>query len=66
MEQKNTLVCIGFTGIKECYLNISKEEAIKRYCETNKIVFESIDSFNEPIFQMEFSDSFGAYSVWEL
>jgi hypothetical protein len=30
-ETSNTLVVIGYTGIKRAYLNISEEDALNRY-----------------------------------
>lgn len=33
-EQKNTLVVIGYMGVKRAYLNMSEEEALKRHLES--------------------------------
>lgn len=59
---QNTLILIGFIGMKKCYLNITKEEAIERYC-----AYMSLDvaAFNEDSVEViEFDDEFEAYDVW--
>ena len=30
---KNKIISVGYIGLQKCYLNISEEEAIKRYCK---------------------------------
>jgi hypothetical protein len=57
---KNKLVAIGYMGCKSVYLNIDKEEAIKRYCASEDII---VEQFEEPIREFEFEDEFGAYDV---
>lgn len=63
MSKTNKIISIGWTGIKRCYLNVPKEEAIRRYCESDGI---SIDKFDEhdSIEEFEFIDEFGAYSIY--
>lgn len=63
---KNTLISIGHLGIKKCFLNISEEEAIKRYCELDNITIEQFEDYGISIYTIEFDDTFGAYDVWEL
>lgn len=63
---KNKLISIGHLGIKKCFLNISEERAIKRYCELDKITIEQFESYDISIDVIEFDDTFGAYDVWEL
>ena len=58
----NTLVVIGWTGCKKCYLNISREEAIERYKEEDDFA-EYLDIGDIEVFN--FDDEFGAYDVWE-
>ena len=61
----NKIVVIGFIGSKHCYLNVEKEDAIKRYCEVNKI---PIEEFNEKEFNLEiieFDDEFMVYDIWQ-
>ena len=60
----NKIIVIGYIGSKSCYFNVDKEEAIKRYCEVNKI---SIDEFDEKSFNLEvieFDDEFMTYDIW--
>lgn len=51
----NTLWIIGFTGSKVCYLNITQEEAERRYLEETGYV--------DPVQKLEFSDSFGSSNI---
>lgn len=63
---KNKIISIGYTGIMKCYLNISEEDAIKRYCESEKISEDDFESNADiTIDQIEFDDEFEAYSIWE-
>lgn len=60
----NKVIVIGFIGSKHCYLNVEKEETIKRYCEVNKM---HIEEFNEEEFNLEiieFDDVFMVYDIW--
>jgi len=59
---KNKLVIIGWMGIKTAYLNMSKEDAIKRYL----IDEPDCESFDMPGFVecFEFDDEFGVYDAW--
>jgi hypothetical protein len=62
----NKIISIGWMGYKRCYLNITVDEAIKRYCESENIEITedyTVDDLNIDI--IEFDDEFGAYSVWE-
>lgn len=65
-KMKNKLHIIGYMGCKSCYLNISKEEAVKRYNIDN---IDNRDSLEIPIDlddvkTIEFEDEFEAYDVW--
>lgn len=31
----NKLIAIGWRGVKTCYLNVTREEAIRRYTESD-------------------------------
>ena len=53
---------IGFIGIRKCYLNIKREEAIERYCISKEI---ELSDFNEDVFEIKFNDEFGAYDLYE-
>lgn len=65
----NRLVQIGYLGSRTCYLNVSDEEAIQRFLESNPEFSEfdktTILERNSSLFRsFEFKDSFGAYDVW--
>lgn len=61
---KNKLIRIGFTGDMTCYLNITLEEAIKRYLKDNPFTtYENLIKENI-IDEFEFDDEFSAYSVY--
>lgn len=61
----NKLIVIGYTGNSRCYLNITVEEAICRYCEVEGIpVNECCEQFDVYIKTIEFLDEFGAYAVY--
>ncbi len=62
----NTLISIGYTGCKSCYLNISKEEAVKRYCKQCNIEIQDFDEREYSIRIFEFEDEFSAYDIWEI
>ena len=58
------IIVIGFIGSKHCYLNVKKEDTIKRYCDVNKV---PIEEFNEKEFNLEvieFDDEFMVYDIW--
>lgn len=51
---KNKIVSIGYLGFKRCYLNVSKEEAIRRYIEAEGELQGDVEEF-------EFVDEFYSY-----
>ncbi len=56
---KHKLVILGWRGVRTAYLDISKEEAKRRYRAANPIdECPEIDTF-------EFEDQFGVYDAWE-
>lgn len=62
---RNKLIIIGFTGLAIAYLNVDKEEAIKRFCEKEDWTKEDFDKFlREDIKEFEFDDEFGCYAAW--
>jgi hypothetical protein len=61
----NKLIVIGYIGIKKCYLNITEDQAIKRYCKTENITRQMFDEDDISIYTIEFNDEFCAYEVWE-
>ena len=62
----NKLVVIGWIGCKYCYLNISEEDAINRYCISEEITSEEFNNNEPPIDILEFNDEFGAYAIYNL
>ncbi|RUX60132.1 hypothetical protein [Mesorhizobium sp. M7A.F.Ca.CA.002.12.1.1] len=63
----NKLVVIGWLGIKTCYLNLSREDAIKRYKQDNPDSLFEEEALKRPdlIQEFEFEDEFGAYDAWK-
>lgn len=63
---ENTIIAIGYIGIRKCYLNISEKEAIERYCKSEDIGPEHIiKDKNKYISTVTFKDEFQCYDVWE-
>lgn len=61
----NTLIVIGYTSDKKCYLNIDESEAIIRYCDSEGISgYEFQENDDITINKYNFSDEFNAYDVW--
>ena len=62
----NKLVVIGRIGDKQCYLNVSREEAIERYCKSRNITTDLIKKEVDDEYTQEytFDDEFTAYEVW--
>ena len=59
----NKIICVGYLGIKRCYLNVNKEDAVKRYLE---LLGEEMVGSEEQITEFEFTDEFGAYDVYSV
>lgn len=59
----NTLITIGWMGDKKAYLNITREEAIKRYCESED---EPVEDVREGgvVDELKFDDEFSVYDAW--
>jgi prefoldin subunit 5 len=62
---KNKLIVIGWLGMKRCYLNISREEAIERYKKDEEILEEEWVEIEEDIKEFQFEDEFYAYDAGE-
>ncbi len=60
----NKLICVGFLGVRRCYLNLDREDAVRRYLEA--LGEESLDGGEEWITEFEFTDEFGAYDVYSV
>ena len=56
---KNNLIVIGYLGVRQAYLNVTVEEAKRRYAEINP---EHLDPYFKII---EFDDEFCVYDAWE-
>ena len=62
----NELIAIGHIGMKKCYLNITEELAIERYCNAENMSRLEFDEQDITISIIEFEDEFDAYEVWEI
>ncbi len=64
-QKQNTLISIGHTGDARCYLNITIQEAIERYIESEEMTIEEFNlNYAPPIVVIPFNDEFRAYSVY--
>jgi hypothetical protein len=61
---ENKLISIGCLGMMKCYLNISNDDAITRYCKSMDIAIEEFDHTELTVFY--FSEEFEAYSVYPI
>lgn len=65
---KNKLIVIGYIGIKKCYLNVTWDKAVNRFCKDEGITLEKFYQSdlltNTEI--VEFEDEFGAYDIHGL
>lgn len=59
----NRIIAIGWLGSMQCYLNVSREEALRRYLVDNPIEVEYTKTQKDFIREFEFEDEFWAYSV---
>ena len=57
------LISIGFIGSKTVYIDISKEEAIKRYDEENPEY--TVIKNDLSVEEIEVKDSFHVYDMWD-
>lgn len=61
----NILIVIGWRGSKNCYLNMTKEEAIEKYCEADMLDKDLFFESEVPVEVISFDSVFEAYEVWE-
>jgi len=54
---KNKLIVVGFTGAYRCYLNVTHEEAVKRYTLSEGVAPAEVN-------EIEFDDEFRAYDIY--
>lgn len=59
MSKPNTIIAIGYSGNMKCYLNISREEALKRF----NISDGPFDPSWHHISEFTFTDEFWAYAI---
>lgn len=71
----NKLISIGFLGIQSCYLNITREKAMRRYIATDLATTDRPNNISDEDFIREqgyriqeftFDDEFQAYDVWSI
>lgn len=59
----NRLVIIGCLSVRRAYLNVSREEALRRFLESeNRGVLDDTEEISE----FEFEDEFGVYDAWSV
>ena len=63
-EPKHTLTVIGWMGTKRAYLDVTEEEAIRRYCETEGTDPEMLKSDGLKAETFPFVDEFCVYDAW--
>lgn len=56
----NRLVVIGWIGCRTAYLNIDRDEAIKKYLADHQE--SNLDG--TPVEEIQFESEFGTYEVW--
>jgi len=64
--KKHKIWAIGWTGDKVCYLDMEKEEALRRYKKDNEEIFEGCDGDVESQVEVdlvEFDDEFNVYDI---
>ncbi len=68
---RHRLVAIGMTGTYRVYFDMTRDKAIRRYCEEQNGSYISDDRLtpegvekSETIREFEFSETFGAYDIW--
>ena len=59
------ILSIGYTGEKRCYLNVSEDEAIKRYAESEGYTIDYV-KINFEVNTLEIKDEFGVYEIYEI
>lgn len=63
MKLKHSLTVIGWMGTKTCYLDVPREDAIRRFLRDNPE--HSPDEVDPQLVEeFEFDDEFHAYSAW--
>lgn len=56
---RHTLIVIGWIGDKRAYLDVTREEAIRRFTES-----EEVAPKDDEIGEFTFTDEFNVYDAW--
>lgn len=64
IQEKNRIVAIGWTGDYVVYLNVPRDEAIRRYEEHHELKIS--ENSHITVDEFEFNDVFYAYEVSEI
>jgi len=59
----NHLVVIGYMSIKRAYLNIPRDQAIKRFMQEEGETLETSELLTK---EFDFDDVFGVYDGWSV
>lgn len=60
----NKLISIGYIGLKKCYLNITEDVAIERYCKSENLTHQQFDDEDISVHIIDFNDEFSAYEIY--
>ena len=60
---QNTMVVIGWLSCRTCYLNVTKEEAVRLWMITEETEETPGDTL---IDEFEFDNQFSAYDAWKI
>lgn len=58
----NKIIAIGYMGSRQCYLNVSREEAMRRYRLHNDMAPD--EPIIDHIAELDFDDEFSVYDIW--
>lgn len=58
---KNKIIAFGYVGNMRVYLNVSREEAERRF----KVEFPQDQDWLKKCREFEFDDEFEVYDIWE-
>jgi len=65
-SKMNKLIVIGWMGNKIAFLNVSREEAIKRAKEDHDYTeLDNPEFLKHHVYEFEFNDVFGSYDAYE-
>lgn len=61
----NKITYVGYLGLKTCYLNITEDEAIARWCKSNRMSLNDFLCDCIDYDTIEFDDEFGSDNIYE-